>query len=42
MIFFVIFFLVLDADNGKYAKRKKRNILYELHNKEVKTKGSET
>jgi len=42
MILFVIFFLVLDADIGKYARRKKRNILYELRSKEVKTTGSET
>ena len=42
MIFFVIsFFLVLAVDNGKYAKRKRKNILYELRSGKVKTTGSE-
>ena len=40
--FFCNFFLVLDSDNGKYARRKIRNILYELRSKKVKTTGSET
>jgi len=36
------FFLVLAADNGKYARRKRKNIFYELRNRKVKTTGSET
>jgi len=43
MIFFVIsLFLVLAADNGKYGRRKRKNILYEMRSRKVKTTSGET
>jgi len=35
------FFLVLATDNEKYARRKRKNILYELRSGKVKTTGRE-